>query len=77
MKMVDTRRNLGDVEVSNNSWLASIPALNRSCGLKDDREATRDPQIEKSGFVECDGLEPSIPDETRHILPLRSSGRLE
>jgi predicted TIM-barrel fold metal-dependent hydrolase len=36
--------------------------------MEDYLEATRDLEIEKSVFVECDVVEPSIPDETNHVL---------
>ncbi len=70
MKIIDTHQHLWDVDVFKYSWLESIPALHRSFGLKDYREATRDLEIEKSVFVECDVAEPSIPEETRHFLRL-------
>jgi predicted TIM-barrel fold metal-dependent hydrolase len=70
MKIVDTHQHLWDVDVFRYLWLKSLPALNRSFGMKDYREATHDLEIEKSVFVECDVVEPSIPDETRHVLRL-------
>src|SRR5271170_402461 len=70
MKIVDTHQHLWDVDVFNYLWLQSLPTLNRSFGMNEYREATRDLEIEKSVFLECDVVEPSSPDETRHVLRL-------
>ena len=68
MKIVDTHQHLWDLGLFRYLWLDSVPALNRSFGMNDYFEATRGLAIEKSVFVECDVVEPSIPDETNHVL---------
>ena len=70
MQIVDTHQHLWDTDIFRYSWLASVPALNRSFRMPDYLAATKDLNVVKSVHVEADVDEPYMLDETRHVLAL-------
>jgi len=70
MKFVDTHQHLWDKDLFHYAWLEPLPQLDRSFRLSDYRDASRDFDIEKTVFVECDVNEAQVMDEALHILRL-------
>jgi predicted TIM-barrel fold metal-dependent hydrolase len=70
MKFVDTHQHLWDKDLFHYAWLEPLPQLDRSFCLSDYRDASRDFDIEKTVFVECDVDEAQVMDEALHILRL-------
>lgn len=70
MKFVDTHQHLWDKDLFHYAWLEPLPQLDRSFRLSDYRDASRDFDIEKTVFVECDVDEAQVMDEALHILRL-------
>ena len=70
MKFVDTHQHLWDKDLFHYAWLEPLPQLDRSFRLSDYRDASRDFDIEKTVFVECDVDEAQVIDEALHILRL-------
>lgn len=70
MKFVDTHQHLWDKDLFHYAWLEPLPQLDRSFRLRDYRDASRDFDIEKTVFVECDVDEAQVMDEALHILRL-------
>jgi predicted TIM-barrel fold metal-dependent hydrolase len=70
MKLIDTHQHIWDLSRFTYSWCKDIPKLNRSFLMKDYLEASREAEVAKSVFVECDVDEPFMLDETRWVLSL-------
>jgi predicted TIM-barrel fold metal-dependent hydrolase len=70
MKFVDTHQHLWDKDLFHYAWLEPLPQLDRSFRLSDYRDESRDFDIEKTVFVECDVDEAQVMDEALHILRL-------
>jgi predicted TIM-barrel fold metal-dependent hydrolase len=70
MEIIDTHQHLWDLDQLPYSWTSRQPALNRSFGLSDYHEATRDLTIAKSVHVEADVDEDFMLEETLHVLSL-------
>jgi predicted TIM-barrel fold metal-dependent hydrolase len=70
MKFVDTHQHLWDKDLFHYAWLEPLPQLDRSFRLSDYRDASRDFDIEKTVFVECDVDEAQVMGEALHILRL-------
>jgi predicted TIM-barrel fold metal-dependent hydrolase len=70
MKIIDTHQHLWDKDLFHYAWLESLPKLDRSFRFSDYQEATRELEIEKTVFVECDVDDGQVEDEALHILRL-------
>ena len=70
MKIVDTHQHLWDKDLFHYAWLEPLPALDRSFRLSDYQQATRELEIEKTVFVECDVDDTQILEEVSHVLGL-------
>jgi predicted TIM-barrel fold metal-dependent hydrolase len=70
MEIIDTHQHLWDLDQFPYSWTPKQPALNRSFGLSDYDEATRDLTVAKSVHVEADVDEEFMLEETLHVLSL-------
>lgn len=68
MDIVDTHQHLWDLDLFRYSWLASVPALNRSYRTSDYLEATCGLNVLKSIHVEADVDETFMLAETQHLL---------
>jgi len=70
MQIVDTHQHLWDLDLFPYSWLAEVPAINRSYRMADYLEATAGLNVVKSVHLEADVDEAYMLDETRHLLAL-------
>ena len=70
MQIVDTHQHLWDLDLFRYSWLASLPALNRSFRMSDYLAAAKGLDVVKSVHLEADVDESYMLDETRHVLAL-------
>lgn len=70
MHLIDTHQHLWDLARFPYSWCAGIPALNRSFGPDDYRDAAAGTPIAKTVFMEGDVDEPHALAEARHIQDL-------
>jgi predicted TIM-barrel fold metal-dependent hydrolase len=70
MKIIDTHQHLFDETMFTYNWLKDYPSLRGRRLMKEYLEATRELNIYKSVFVECDVEPRQEVEETRYILSL-------
>ena len=70
MKIVDTHVHVWDLSRFDYSWTKEVPALDRSLGIDEYREAVREVDISKAVLVEADIDESFLLEETRYLLCL-------
>jgi predicted TIM-barrel fold metal-dependent hydrolase len=66
--LVDTHQHLWDLSRFKYTWCAGIPVLNKSFLMKDYLDASRNANVVKTVFMECDVDEPFMRDEIKWIL---------
>ena len=54
LPIIDTHLHIWDINQLNYPWLAQVPSLNRIFDIKDYRAATKNFNIEKMVFVQCE-----------------------